>query len=140
MAYQQTTTFDPSFARELDVESWSMYAVGMVIVALRMCVLSLTFALCMLTSLPSFARFRYAGWKKFYADDYIIIISAGLYTGLVVSLNVISDGGGSNLYPPGTDETFTPQDIKDRIYGSKIVLVSEQVSRVRSPTYTRVKL
>jgi len=93
-----------------------------------------------LTSLPSFARLRYAGWKKFYADDYIIIISAGLYTGLVVCLNVISDGGGSNLYPPGTDATFTPQDIKDRIYGSKIVLVSEQVSRVRSPTYTRVKL
>ncbi|GAB7344893.1 hypothetical protein MBLNU457_3330t1 [Dothideomycetes sp. NU457] len=109
MAEQETTTFDSSFAHELAVESWTMYGVGMAIVALRI-----------------FARFRYAGWRKFYADDYIIVLSALLYTGLVVCLNVIADGGGSNLYPPGTDANFTPEDIRERIYGSKIVLVSEQ--------------
>jgi hypothetical protein len=49
-----------------------------------------------------------------------------LYTVLIVCLNIIADGGGSNLYPPGLENTFTPQDIEDRIYGSKVVVVSEQ--------------
>ncbi|KAF2157980.1 hypothetical protein K461DRAFT_220173, partial [Myriangium duriaei CBS 260.36] len=49
-----------------------------------------------------------------------------LYTGLIVCLNNIAQGGGSNLYEPAEDASFTPQDIKDRIYGSKIVIVSEQ--------------
>jgi len=49
-----------------------------------------------------------------------------LYTLLIVSLNVISQGGGSNLYPPEMEGTFTPAQIADRIFGSKIVVVSEQ--------------
>jgi hypothetical protein len=32
-----------------------------------------------------------------------------------VSLNVISAGGGSNLYAPEDFVTFSPQDIHDRI-------------------------
>ena len=53
--------------------------------------------------------------------------SQGLYTTLVVCLNVIAGGGGSNLYPPEDFVTFTPENIHDRIQGSKIVIVSEQV-------------
>lgn len=51
----------------------------------------------------------------------------GWYTILVVCLNVIADGGGSNLYPPGQFDNFTDAEIKDRIKGSKIVVLSEQV-------------
>jgi hypothetical protein len=51
----------------------------------------------------------------------------GLYTALVVCLNVIAGGGGSNLYLPEEFDTFTPLDIQERIKGSKIVIVSEQV-------------
>src|SRR6185437_15249858 len=40
--------------------------------------------------------------------------------------NVIARGGGSNLFPPEQFSTFTPEDIKERIKGSKIVVVSEQ--------------
>jgi hypothetical protein len=40
---------------------------------------------------------------------------------------VIAGGGGSNLYPPEDFVTFTPEDIQERIQGSKIVIVSEQV-------------
>lgn len=47
---------------------------------------------------------------------------------LIVCLNVIARGGGSNLYLPDEYSTFTEQDIKERIKGSKIVVVSEQVS------------
>jgi len=51
----------------------------------------------------------------------------GLYTALIVCLNVISENGGSNLYPPDEFDTFSPKDIKQRVHGSKIVLISEQV-------------
>lgn len=46
---------------------------------------------------------------------------------LVICLNVIAGGGGSNLYPPGQFDTFSQEEIKDRIKGSKIVIISEQV-------------
>lgn len=51
------------------------------------------------------------------------------YTGLVVCLNIIAQGGGSNLFPPEQFSTFTEQEIQERIKGSKIVIVSEQVSQ-----------
>ncbi len=54
------------------------------------------------------------------------LLIQGLYTALVVCLNVISQGGGSNLYPPEMAGTFTPTEVEERIYGSKIVVVSEQ--------------
>lgn len=49
------------------------------------------------------------------------------YTGLIVCLNVIASGGGSNLYPPEDFDTFSEEDIQERIKGSKIVVISEQV-------------
>lgn len=52
------------------------------------------------------------------------------YTGLVVCLNIIAQGGGSNLFPPEQFSTFTQEEIQERIKGSKIVVVSEQVSSV----------
>jgi hypothetical protein len=51
-----------------------------------------------------------------------------LYTVLIISLNVIVAGGGSNLFLPEEYANFTPNDIKERIFGSKIVIVSEQVN------------
>ena len=51
---------------------------------------------------------------------------AALYTALVVCLNVTAQGGGSNLYSPTLEGSFTPSQIHERILGSKIVVVSEQ--------------
>jgi hypothetical protein len=51
------------------------------------------------------------------------------YTALIVCLNLIASGGGSNLYPPEEFGHFTEEDIQERIKGSKIVIVSEQVRR-----------
>jgi hypothetical protein len=45
---------------------------------------------------------------------------------LVVCLNTIAQGGGSNLFPPEEFDTFTQEEIDERIYGSKIVVISEQ--------------
>lgn len=49
------------------------------------------------------------------------------YTMLIVCLNVIAKGGGSNLFPPEQFPTFSEAEIQERIKGSKIVLISEQV-------------
>jgi len=57
----------------------------------------------------------------------------GLYTMLIVCLNIISENGGSNLYEPEDFPTFSPENIQQRIKGSKIVIVSEQVGRISCP-------
>jgi len=49
------------------------------------------------------------------------------YTLLVVCLNNTAAGGGSNLYPMEEFSTFSQEDIDDRIRGSKVVVISEQV-------------
>src|SRR5262245_47170052 len=99
--------------------------------------------------LHRYARIKRVGLYNLQIDDYGMVLAGaclppfllrcgvppsketantiqGLYTGLIVCLNVIAQGGGSNLYPPEMEGTFTPDEIEDRIYGSKIVVVSEQ--------------
>jgi hypothetical protein len=49
------------------------------------------------------------------------------YTGLVVCLNVIASGGGSNLFPPEQFPSMSQAEIDERVKGSKIVIVSEHV-------------
>ena len=56
----------------------------------------------------------------------MMIFAMVTYTALLVSMNLIVVGGGSNLFPLEMLHTFTPEQVKDRIKGSKIVLVSEQ--------------
>ncbi|KUJ15431.1 uncharacterized protein LY89DRAFT_558244, partial [Mollisia scopiformis] len=89
--------FDPAFVQALAVQSWSLYA-----------------------------RIHRLGIRGLQVDDYLMMLAGGLYTALIVCLNVISGGGGSNLYLPEEFSTFTPLDIQERIKGSKIVIVSEQ--------------
>ncbi|KAF4628007.1 hypothetical protein G7Y89_g10145 [Cudoniella acicularis] len=109
--------FDPAFVHALAVQSWSLYSVGMSLILLRM-----------------YARISRLGFKGLQLDDYLMMLAGGLYTALIVCLNVISGGGGSNLYLPEDFPTFTPEDIQERIKGSKIVLISEQACSFRFPT------
>lgn len=101
--------FEPSFVHALAVQSWSLYGIGMFFICLRI-----------------YARVKRLSFKGLQADDYLMLVVGVLYTTLIVCLNVICQGGGSNLYPPEQFVTFSPEDIKDRIQGSKIVIVSEQ--------------
>lgn len=80
-------------------------------------------------SLYRFARWRRARSISTLApDDWLMMtVVPAFYTTLIVCLNVTASGGGSNLYPPEQFSTFTEEDIKERIKGSKIVVVSEQV-------------
>ncbi|PVH79674.1 hypothetical protein DL98DRAFT_560658 [Cadophora sp. DSE1049] len=101
--------FDPAFVHQLAVQSWSLYGVGMLLILMR-----------------TYARIHRLGIRGLQPDDYLMLLAGGLYTALIVCLNVIAGGGGSNLYPPEDFDTFTPQNIQDRIKGSKIVVISEQ--------------
>ncbi|TKW52995.1 hypothetical protein CTA1_12509 [Colletotrichum tanaceti] len=101
---------DESFAARLRRQGWIHYALGIVLILLRM-----------------YGRAkRLGGVTNYQADDYLQILAAILFTLLVVSLNVITDNGGSNLYPPDQLPTFSPADVAARVAGSKLVLVSEQ--------------
>jgi len=71
----------------------------------------------------SFTRIHYLGVKR---DDFVMCLCFIAYTTLIICLNMIILGGGSNLFPPELFATFTPAEIKERIKGSKVVLVSEQ--------------
>ncbi|KAK7436805.1 hypothetical protein CaCOL14_000437 [Colletotrichum acutatum] len=103
-------TGNESFGASLERQSWIHYSIGMAFIFLRM-----------------YGRAkRLGGVSNFEADDYLQILAAVLFTVLVALLNIITDGGGSNLYPPELEGTFTQAEIEDRIHGSKIVLVSEQ--------------
>ncbi|KAJ2894047.1 hypothetical protein MKZ38_007964 [Zalerion maritima] len=101
--------FGDDFQQELKTQSWSLYSVGMVIVLLRIA-----------------ARIKRLGIRNLQLDDYLMLAVGSLFTLLIVCLNVTADGGGSNLYPPELEGTFTESEIRARIYGSKIVVVSEQ--------------
>lgn len=60
-------------------------------------------------------------------DDVLMLVAMVSYTVLTVAMNIVSKSS-SNLLPPDTNvATLTPQDIKDRVYGSKMVLVVEQM-------------
>jgi hypothetical protein len=65
-------------------------------------------------------------FRKYEADDYIMMVALCFYTTLIASINIVRDSS-SNLLPPGFDvNSLTKQDVRERQYGSKMVLVVEQ--------------
>lgn len=65
-------------------------------------------------------------FKRFEADDYGMGVTLAFYTTFVVAINIVANTN-SNLLPPGFDvNSLTSQEIQDRSYGSKLILVVEQ--------------
>ncbi|THV70096.1 hypothetical protein D6D28_05410 [Aureobasidium pullulans] len=64
--------------------------------------------------------------RRFQADDYITMVAMCFFTTLIVTINIVAKSD-SNLLPPGFDvSTLTSEQVHDREYGSKLVLVVEQ--------------
>ncbi|KAF2742625.1 hypothetical protein M011DRAFT_490456 [Sporormia fimetaria CBS 119925] len=103
--------FDTAFQKELASQSWTLYGIGMFFILLR-----------------SFARYRRVrSFILLAPDDWLMMtLVPFFYTALIVCLNVIATGGGSNLFPPEEFILFNEEDIRERIKGSKIVVISEQ--------------
>ncbi|TLS23364.1 uncharacterized protein PpBr36_06196 [Pyricularia pennisetigena] len=100
---------EDEFADQIKVQGWTMYAVGLMFVGLRM-----------------YASITKLGWRHLRLDDILMLPALVLYTGLIVGLNITCSGGGSIPYPPDAAGPLTEEDIQERIRGSKIALVNEQ--------------
>ncbi|EEA19249.1 hypothetical protein TMatcc_010193 [Talaromyces marneffei ATCC 18224] len=93
---------------DLVVQSWIMYAIGIALYLLRL-----------------YARYDRLG-LKWQAEDFIMTLSIGWYTALVVTNIQLAEGGGGTLYTPEEFATFSPQDILDREQFARVEFASEQ--------------
>lgn len=97
--------------RNLEIESWIWYsfAVGV--------------AICRLIS----RSLLFGSPLRIKIDDWLIVFAIATYTALVVCMNIVADKS-SNLIPPGVDvHDFTSQEVHERVVGSKLVVVVEQM-------------
>ncbi|KAH8678508.1 hypothetical protein BX600DRAFT_431782 [Xylariales sp. PMI_506] len=95
---------DVSFVREI----WTLYAVGMVILILRL-----------------FVRFKTVGLYGFQGDDYLALVLIGLHT-IDTTLVHIIHFTGTNVEATQFEKTqpLTSDDIAQFVYGSKAELVA----------------
>lgn len=71
-------------------------------------------------------RMTLGSFRKFQADDYLMMVVLCFYTNLIATINIVRDKN-SNLLPPGFNANkLTKQGIQEREYGSKLILVVEQ--------------
>lgn len=73
------------------------------------------------------SQVRRLGLKNMRSDDWVIISALPWYTLLVVSLNKIIFGGGSNYMTDTEIAALTPEIWRGRVVESKWVLLSEEV-------------
>lgn len=92
---------------DLVVQTWIMYTITIILYLLRV-----------------FARYKRIGFKWTWEDAFMAL-AVCWYTAFAVTNIAIAQGGGSSLYLPGQFVTFTPQDIRERVRGSKIEFASE---------------
>ncbi|KAH7076950.1 hypothetical protein BKA63DRAFT_293628 [Paraphoma chrysanthemicola] len=72
-------------------------------------------------------RLHRGSWKHLQLDDYLILLAMATDTVLIAIMSQVVQTS-SNLLPPGEDVSGYTQAEKDsRIYGSKLVLVVEQM-------------
>lgn len=64
--------------------------------------------------------------RKFQFEDWFMLVVFVMYTVLIVFLNICADVS-TNLIDPSDLPNLTPEDIRDRIWGSKCVLVVESM-------------
>ena|ERR1700759_1758398 len=94
-----------------NIESWIWYGVNVSIILLRF--------VARILHLRSV--------KKLQLDDWLMLIALVTETAFIVTINKVVHYN-SNLIAPGEDvSNFTPSDIQERIYGSKLTVVVEQM-------------
>jgi hypothetical protein len=120
--------FPVEFQHDLQRESWALYALGIVVIALRMFVVPVNSAWTNAYSCCySYARAKKLGLRHLEFDDYLILVAAVFYTVLILTLNLTATGGGTALAMPGEDvSALTQEQVKIRQRGAKIDLVAEQ--------------
>ncbi|KAH7183190.1 uncharacterized protein B0J16DRAFT_373705 [Fusarium flagelliforme] len=98
---------------KLDTEMWAWYALTLIVVIFRM------------TS----RRMLLGSFKGMLADDYLMALTMITYTALLAVVSVLGHTP-TNLIDPSLNLKLTPEDIKIREYGSKLVLVTEHMQMI----------
>lgn len=99
------------FARELAIESWILYAVGIIIIG------------CRLVS----RRIRLKSWTKLQIDDVLMCVIALTFTGVVITANNVARVSSN---PIVHEENMTAAAQALTVWGNKLVFVMEQFSMV----------
>ncbi|RAQ59085.1 hypothetical protein COH20_001885 [Aspergillus flavus] len=95
------------FSRDLAIETWILYVVGILIIA------------CRLIS----QRIAKGSWKRLQIDDYIMCFTAITYTGAMVSINQV---GWVNSRPEVHADEITPHAEELLIWGNIMCFAMEQ--------------
>ncbi|KAI0475597.1 hypothetical protein GGR56DRAFT_695354 [Xylariaceae sp. FL0804] len=95
---------------ELIAESWTWYTLTWTIVLARL----------------GSRITLFGSVKKLQIDDALMVLAMITDTVLVASMNILSHTN-SNLIDPNNPVELTPEEISERAYGSKLVLVVEQM-------------
>ena len=116
----------PEFVKSFAIETWTLYGIGVLSVALRlyesyheMLLIVYAYWSC------STSRIRRLGLLGLESDDYLMLSALVWYTILCVLLNVNASGGGSNLLTEDDIAHLTPETTAERVKGSKVVFASE---------------
>lgn len=72
-------------------------------------------------------RLNRGSWKKLQIDDFLVLFAMVTDTILMAFMHVVSNMSSNLIAPNENLSTFTLEEIKERIYGSKLVLVVEQM-------------
>ncbi|KAF5533272.1 integral membrane protein PTH11 [Fusarium phyllophilum] len=97
----------------LDAEMWTWYALTLIVVVARM----------------ASRRMLLGSFKRMLADDYLMAVTMITYTALLAIVSVLTRTP-TNLINPDDHIVLTPEDIKLREYGSKLVLVTEHMQMI----------
>ena len=65
--------------------------------------------------------------KKLQVDDYLMFLALCTHTVFIVAINIAANTKSNLLGPDDIVSQFSAEDRAERIYGSKLVLVVEQM-------------
>lgn len=92
-------------------ESWTWYGLTWAIVIVRM----------------ASRRILLGSFRKLQLDDVLMLIAMLTDTVLIIAMNIVSKSSSNLLYPGEDISQFSSDEIDKRIFGSKMVLVVEQM-------------
>ncbi|KAH7127850.1 hypothetical protein B0J13DRAFT_588575 [Dactylonectria estremocensis] len=95
------------------VELWVWYALTVAVVLVRM----------------MSRRMLYGSFRGMLVDDYLMMLTIVTYTILLVIVKVLTYTP-TNLINPADNIVLTDETIKERVYGSKLVIVTEQMQMI----------
>lgn len=93
------------------IESWIWYGVGVFAIAIRF--------LARTTHLKSV--------KKLQIDDWFMAVALVTDTAFMVTINLVANYNSNLIAPQDNVSSFSPDEIRKRVYGSKLILVVEQM-------------